>query len=84
MISMNERIWTTEDDELYLLRSTTKLLDIIASQQPNYVHPKNRRRMVAKSEDLISACLSQLYTKPNTDQHIAKLREIQAKLQRIV
>lgn len=83
MVSMNERVWATEDDELYLVRSTTKLLSILASQ-PSLVHPKNRRRMIAKSQDLISACLNLLYTKPNTDECINNLREIQVKLQRIV
>uniref|UniRef100_A0A336MUH0 CSON006340 protein n=1 Tax=Culicoides sonorensis TaxID=179676 RepID=A0A336MUH0_CULSO len=83
MVSMNERIWATEDDELYLVRATTKLLSILSSDQ-SLVHPKNRRRMVAKSQDLISACLNLLYTKPNTEECINNLREIQAKLQRFV
>lgn len=83
MVSMNERVWVTEDDELYLVRSTTKLLSILASQ-PSLINPKNRRRMVAKSQDLISACLNLLYTKPNTDEYINSLREIQVKLQRFI
>lgn len=80
---MNERIWTTEDDELYLIRSTTKLLSLLASQG-NVVNPKNRRRLVAKSEDLISACLNLLYSKPDPQSYIDDLREIQSRLKRVL
>ncbi|XP_055641373.1 nuclear pore complex protein Nup154 isoform X2 [Toxorhynchites rutilus septentrionalis] len=82
LISMNERVWVTEDDELYLVRSTAKLLSIIASQ-PNLVPLKDRRKMIAKSQDLISACLSILYTKPDGQGHVDSLRETQSKLNRI-
>lgn len=80
---MNERIWTTEDDDLYLVRSTTKLLSLLVGQG-NQINPKNRRRLVAKSEDLISACLNLLYSKPDAQRQIDELREIQAKLKRIL
>lgn len=79
---MNERVWVTEEDELYLVRSTSKLLSIVASQ-PSLVPLKDRRKVVAKSQDLISACLSILYTKPDGQQHVDQLRETQSKLNRI-
>ncbi|KAL9706816.1 hypothetical protein quinque_010334 [Culex quinquefasciatus] len=82
LISMNERVWVTEEDELYLVRSTSKLLLIVASQ-PSLVPLKDRRKVVAKSQDLISACLSILYTKPDGQQHVDQLRETQSKLNRI-
>lgn len=79
---MNERIWTTEDDDLFLIRSTTRLLSLVTGQG-NIINPKNRRRLVAKSEDLISACLNILYSKPESQSYINNLKEIQAKLKRI-
>ncbi|XP_058446271.1 nuclear pore complex protein Nup154 [Malaya genurostris] len=82
LISMNERVWVTDEDELYLVRSTAKLLSIIASQ-PNLVPLKDRRKVIAKSQDLISACLSILYTKPDGQAHVDNLRETQSKLNRI-
>ncbi|XP_055543878.1 nuclear pore complex protein Nup154 [Wyeomyia smithii] len=82
LISMNERVWVTDEDELYLVRSTAKLLSIIASQ-PNLIPLKDRRKVIAKSQDLISACLSILYTKPDGQPHVDNLRETQSKLNRI-
>ncbi|XP_055597782.1 nuclear pore complex protein Nup154 [Uranotaenia lowii] len=82
LVSMNERVWVTEEDELYLVRSTAQLLSIVASQ-PNLVQLKDRRKVIAKSQDLISACLSILYTKPDGQSHVDNLRETQSKLNRI-
>ncbi|XP_065080595.1 nuclear pore complex protein Nup154 [Ochlerotatus camptorhynchus] len=82
LISMNERVWVTDEDELYLVRSTAKLLSIVSSQ-PNLVPLKDRRKVVAKSQDLISACLSILYTKPDGQAYVDNLRETQSKLNRI-
>uniref|UniRef100_A0A182JU64 Nucleoporin Nup133/Nup155-like N-terminal domain-containing protein n=1 Tax=Anopheles christyi TaxID=43041 RepID=A0A182JU64_9DIPT len=83
LVSMNERIWVTEDDELYLIRSTSALLSIIVNQ-PRLVPLKDRRKVMAKSQDLIAAALNILYTKPDTQSLIDVFRDTQSKLQRIL
>ncbi|XP_050089224.1 nuclear pore complex protein Nup154 [Anopheles aquasalis] len=83
LVSMNERIWVTEEDELYLIRSTARLLALIVAQ-PKLVPVKDRRKVLAKSQDLISAALNILYTKPDTQTLIDLLRDTQSKLQRVV
>ncbi|XP_035777971.1 nuclear pore complex protein Nup154-like [Anopheles albimanus] len=83
LVSMNERIWVTEEDELYLIRSTARLLALIVAQ-PKLVPAKDRRKVLAKSQDLISAALNILYTKPDTQTLIDLLRDTQSKLQRVV
>ncbi|XP_058056850.1 nuclear pore complex protein Nup154 [Anopheles bellator] len=83
LVSMNERIWVTEDDELYLIRSTAALLALIVAQ-PKQIPLKERRKVMAKSQDLISAALNILYTKPDTQALIELLRDTQTKLQRVV
>uniref|UniRef100_A0A182QXT3 Nucleoporin Nup133/Nup155-like N-terminal domain-containing protein n=1 Tax=Anopheles farauti TaxID=69004 RepID=A0A182QXT3_9DIPT len=83
LVSMNERIWVTEEDELYLIRSTSTLLSLIG-QQPKLIPLKDRRKVMAKSQDLISAALNILYTKPDTQPLIDVFRDAQSKLQRIL
>ncbi|XP_052892720.1 nuclear pore complex protein Nup154 isoform X2 [Anopheles moucheti] len=83
LVSMNERIWVTEDDELYLIRSTSALLSLIVNQ-PKLIPFKDRRKVMSKSQDLISAALNILYTKPDTQPLIDVFRDTQSKLQRIL
>uniref|UniRef100_A0A182W7E4 Uncharacterized protein n=1 Tax=Anopheles minimus TaxID=112268 RepID=A0A182W7E4_9DIPT len=83
LVSMNERIWVTEDDELYLIRSTSGLLSLIVNQ-PKLIPFKDRRKVMSKSQDLISAALNILYTKPDTQPLIDVFRDTQSKLQRIL
>ncbi|XP_053675196.1 nuclear pore complex protein Nup154 isoform X2 [Anopheles nili] len=83
LVSMNERVWVTEDDELYLIRSTSALLSLIVNQ-PKLIPLKDRRKVVTKSQDLISAALNVIYTKLDTQSLIDVFRDTQAKLQRIV
>ncbi|KFB48176.1 AGAP007999-PA-like protein [Anopheles sinensis] len=83
LVSMNERIWMTDRDELYLIRSTTNLLSLIAAQ-PSLVPLKNRRKVLGKSQELSTAALNILYTKPDTESMIDSLRDTQSKLQRLL
>ncbi|XP_035916028.1 nuclear pore complex protein Nup154 [Anopheles stephensi] len=83
LVSMNERIWVTENDELYLIRSTAGLLSLIVNQ-PKLIPFKDRRKVMSKSQDLISAALNILYTKPDTQPLIDVFRDTQSKLQRIL
>lgn len=41
MISMNERVWLTDSDELYLVRATSNLLSIVPTKL-NTIAAKNR------------------------------------------
>uniref|UniRef100_A0A182NTM7 Uncharacterized protein n=1 Tax=Anopheles dirus TaxID=7168 RepID=A0A182NTM7_9DIPT len=52
-------------------------------QQPKLIPLKDRRKVMAKSQDLISAALNILYTKPDTQPLIDVFRDTQSKLQRI-
>jgi len=66
IVTSNDRVWLTGQDELYLMRSVNQLLRLIL--QNNFLSTKNRRRTVAKTEDLISATLNALYTKQGTNE----------------
>lgn len=82
MISMNERVWFAQGNEWHLVQATHNIVAILAGQ-PTLVSVKHRRRIVAKAQELVSACLNLLYTKPDTQNLIDKLRGLTAKLQRI-
>lgn len=82
MISMNERVWFAQGNEWHLVQSTHNVVAILAGQ-PTLVSVKHRRRIIAKAQELVSACLNLLYTKPDTQNLIDKLRALTAKLQRI-
>lgn len=82
MISMNERVWFAQGNEWHLVQATHNVVAILAAQ-PTLVSVKHRRRIVAKAQELVSACLNLLYTKPDTQNLIDKLRALTAKLQRI-
>lgn len=82
MISMNERIWGNEGNEWHLVQSTTQLVGMLADQ-PHLVAQRNRRRIVGKTNDLISACRNLLYPKPGTQLLVNALDVIESRLQRI-
>ncbi|CAG9806092.1 unnamed protein product [Chironomus riparius] len=66
IVTANDRIWLSGHDELYLIRSVKKALSLII--QKHLSLSKNRRRTIAKMEDLISASLNALYTKQGTQE----------------
>lgn len=82
MISMNERVWFSQGNEWHLVQATHNAVAILAGQ-PTLVAAKHRRMIIAKAQELVSACLNLLYTKPDTQGLIDKLRGLTAKLQRI-
>lgn len=83
MISLNERLWATEGSEWHLVQAVARLI-LILTNQPNLVSARKKPRVVAKAQDLISSCLNLLYPKPDTQNLIEQLRDIQAKLQRVL
>lgn len=82
MISMNERVWGNEGNEWHIVQSVTILVGMLAAQ-PHMIPQRSRRRVIGKTNDLISACRNLLYPKPQTEHFINALVEIEAKLQRI-
>lgn len=86
LISMSERIWANEGNEHHLVRSTTQLVSMLADQ-PHLVAPRNRRRTIGKTIDLISACRNVMYPKlgrnPTAETMVNELKSIEQKLQRI-
>lgn len=83
MISVNERVWLNEGNEWHLVESTTRLVDMLTSQT-HLIPIRGRTRIVAKAQELVSACRNLLYPKPNTELMQNKLHEIEAKLKRVL
>lgn len=83
MISVNERTWLNEGNEWHLVESTTRMVDLLTSQT-HLIPIRGRTRIVAKAQELVSACRNLLYPKPNTELMQHKLHEIEAKLKRIL
>lgn len=83
MISVNERIWLNEGNEWHLIDSTKRLVLLLVSQQ-QLIPIRSRTRIVAKAQELVSACRNLLYPKPNTELMQNELHEIDAKLKRIL
>lgn len=85
LISLNERIWSTHGDENYLIKSCN-LLSAHLANNPN-LFAKNKLKIIAKIQDLTSACLNLLYTNTNTEKNLIEcliqdIRETQLKIQR--
>ncbi|XP_055921871.1 nuclear pore complex protein Nup154 [Eupeodes corollae] len=82
MISMNERVWANEGNEWHLVQSSIKVVNLLANSA-NTIPTRSKRRIVAKAQDIVSACLNLCYPKPGTDRLQQALKELQSRLQRI-
>lgn len=85
IVTANDRIWLSDYDELFLIRSVKRLLTLIIQKYLSV--SKNRRRTIAKMEDLISATLNALYTKQGTSETEAiteDLRKIRSNINVLV
>lgn len=83
MISVNERVWLNEGNEWHLVESTIKIVDVLTTQS-HLIPIRGRTRIVAKAQELVSACRNLLYPKPNTEFMQNKLHEIEARLKRVL
>lgn len=83
LISINERVWANEGNEWHLVHSAAQLVVILVEESHTVVAPRNRRRVVSKANDLLSACRNLLYPKPDTHALINALDALETKLQRI-
>lgn len=81
MMSMNERVWATEGNEWHLVEATARLVAILAEQSAR-IAGRQRRRVLAKAQELMSTCRNLLYPKPGTKALIDAMVQIEAKLQR--
>lgn len=82
LISMNERVWQTEGNEWHLVEATAHLVSELADTIGQRVALRQRRRVLAKAQELTSTCRNLLYPKPGTKRLIDVLVQIEARLQR--
>lgn len=82
LISLNERVWLSEGNELHLIEAGAVLMDCIVSNSvPLSAH--HRRRIIIKCQDLVSSSLNALYTKPDTEELVKVLKGTQTRLERM-
>ncbi|XP_071451396.1 nuclear pore complex protein Nup154 [Hetaerina americana] len=82
LISSNDRIWMAVGNELHLLEA---LIGLVGSftQNPSLVIMSERRAFITRCQDVVAACLSELYSRPNTSELIEKFRVVQVALNRL-
>lgn len=82
MIGGNNRVWLNEGNEFHLIQSTANLVNHFTNNTKignNFV----KRKVIIKSQDIISKCLTTLFSKTNANELITKLRAIQTLLNRL-
>ncbi|XP_020280588.1 nuclear pore complex protein Nup155 [Pseudomyrmex gracilis] len=85
MIGKNTRAWLNEGNEFHLIESTASLVNYFITNS-NITNSFVRRKIITKCQDVISKCLTTLFSKPNggdLDREIANLRSIQSILNRM-
>ncbi|XP_008546864.1 nuclear pore complex protein Nup155 [Microplitis demolitor] len=80
--SGNNRIWLNEGNEFHLIESTANLVTYFTTNT-NIGNSFVRRKVITKCQDIISKCLTTLFSKPNSDELISRLRSIQSVLNRL-
>lgn len=75
MIGKNTRTWLNKGNEFHLIDSTANLINYFIKNQNN-TNAFNREKLIVKCQDVISKCLTILFSKPNSEQLIAKLRSM--------
>ncbi|XP_029678395.1 nuclear pore complex protein Nup155 isoform X1 [Formica exsecta] len=85
MIGKNTRTWLNEGNEFHLIESTANLVNYFIANS-NITNNFIRRKIITKCQDVISKCLTTLFSKPNggdLDKEITNLRSIQSILNRM-
>ncbi|XP_029032284.1 nuclear pore complex protein Nup154 [Osmia bicornis bicornis] len=82
MIGKDTRTWLNEGNEFHLIESTANLVNYFISHS-NITNNLIRRKIITKCQDVISKCLTTLYSKPHGQELITKLRSIQSVLNRM-
>ncbi|KAL0269136.1 UNVERIFIED_CONTAM: hypothetical protein PYX00_006963 [Menopon gallinae] len=78
----NDRTWALEGNEFHIIETVAELCSHFADN-PHIVPPSERRSAVTRSRDIISNCLLTLYAKTNTQELIAVLKGVEARLKRM-
>ncbi|KAK1121340.1 hypothetical protein K0M31_010636 [Melipona bicolor] len=76
MIGKDTRTWLNEGNEFHLIESTANLVNHFISHS-NITNTFIKRKIITKCQDVISKCLTTLYSKPHGQELITKLRSIQ-------
>ncbi|XP_018403107.1 PREDICTED: nuclear pore complex protein Nup155 [Cyphomyrmex costatus] len=85
MIGTNIRIWLNEGNEFHLIESTANLVNHFIKNM-TVTNNLVRRKIITKCQDVISKCLTTLFSKPNSgelEREITNLRSIQSILNRM-
>nr|CAD7593305.1 unnamed protein product [Timema genevievae] len=82
LFEAKDRCWFLEGDEYHLARVIADLINSFANN-PTVVPLVERRMAAAKAGDLISSCLTTLYSRPDTNELVELLRGIHAKINRM-
>ncbi|XP_011313670.1 nuclear pore complex protein Nup155 [Fopius arisanus] len=82
LIGGNNRVWLNEGNEFHLIESTANLVNYFTNNTKianNFL----KRKVIIKCQDIISKCLTTLFSKPNASELIQRLRAIQSVLNRL-
>ncbi|KAG7189622.1 hypothetical protein KM043_017304 [Ampulex compressa] len=82
MIGKNTRTWLNKGNEFHLIESTANLVNHFINHS-NVTNNFIRRKIITKCQDVISKCLTTLFSKPDGADLITKLRSIQSHLNRM-
>ncbi|KAJ8681583.1 hypothetical protein QAD02_017375 [Eretmocerus hayati] len=82
MIGGNNRSWLNEGNEFHLVESTANIVNYFIANSNN-ANAFIRRKLITRCQDVISKCLTTLFSKSNSAELIAKLRSVQSVLNRM-
>lgn len=83
MFTSNNRCWVAKGNELHLIQVVANFADSF-TENKDLVPIIERRAVATQMQDLITNCLSTLYSKPNCAHLIAYLKTLQAKLMNLL
>ncbi|XP_046996559.1 nuclear pore complex protein Nup155 [Schistocerca americana] len=82
LISETDLVWYRSGNEFHLIEVVGSLLEDFVNN-PQMVSVSERRITITRAADLMSKCLTFLYSKPNTQNLVDVLRFTQSKLNRL-
>lgn len=81
-VSVNDHFWQQEENEFHLCEAAAALINAFITEYDSY-NSIERRKITSLCQDTVASLFSNLYSKPNTEELINTLKNIQAKLARI-
>lgn len=82
LVGGNNRVWLNEGNEFHLIESTASLVNYFVNNTKignNFL----KRKVIIKCQDIISKCLTTLFSKANASELIQRLRAVQSVLNRL-